>query len=304
MTSLGSALDSFVAFFCGVVSVTVWVFLLLLVLGMSFTTISGADFFSSSFCGCFFCTEASSLDLRVAPLVVGVFVAIALLVAFVGVTGGGFTEIVAPGVRSMDCFTFLAFEEVSARIGVTGITGTAGVIVDDAVRDMGREPGRDLDSSITARGIAGAEKPGGIVGVARRGCTKKWPLIGVLGTLRVGSCSGSVSLTSASTLNDACSSAIKDASSVHTVSLSLCCAVCDNDECAIPYSQQLRRWKITADPEVACQTIKYIKVQGLCSHHLRHLGEQNDFQEAISLLESKHADLTRQEGVITYMRWP
>jgi hypothetical protein len=100
--------------------------------------------------------------------------------------------------------------------GTGGKTGTAGVMVDDVVRDMGLELGRDFDSSAIARGMAGAEKPGGIVGVARPGCVKNWPLIGVLGTLRVGCNSCSLSLTRASTLKDACSSALNVVSSVCT----------------------------------------------------------------------------------------
>jgi hypothetical protein len=90
---------------------------------------------------------------------------------------------VRAGVVSTDCLAFFPLAGVDARIGVTGTTGTAGVMVEDVVRDMACDPGRDLDSPSTARGIAGAEKPGGIVGVARRGCERKCPLRGVFGML-------------------------------------------------------------------------------------------------------------------------
>jgi hypothetical protein len=94
----------------------------------------------------------------------------------VGVSGCGFTNVLAVGVISDVCFVFFAFDGVEARMGVTGttgITGTTGVIFDDVVRDIGRDPGRDFASATTVRGMAGAEKPGGIVGVARRVCAKK-----------------------------------------------------------------------------------------------------------------------------------
>jgi hypothetical protein len=110
------------------------------------------------------------------PLKVGVFTVLALVVALVGVSGCGFAEVLADGAMSPACFAFFALEGVEACFGVTGttgITGTAGVMVDDVVRDIGRDPGLDLTSSATARGMAGAEKPGGMVGVARRTCEKK-----------------------------------------------------------------------------------------------------------------------------------
>lgn len=78
---------------------------------------------------------------------------------------------VAGGV-STTCLPFFALAGVAALTGVTGTTGTTGttgVIVDEVVRDMGRDPGRDFDSSATALGIAGAVNPGGMVGVERRG---------------------------------------------------------------------------------------------------------------------------------------
>jgi hypothetical protein len=170
--SLGSVFTSFAVFFCGVVSAAAWFFLLPLVRIGSFAGTSGVAFFSSSFCDCFFCTGPSSFVFRVAPVVVGVLAVFVLLIVLVGVSGGCFTGMAANGVVSVCCFVFLALG-VAARIGVTGITGTAGVIVEDVVRDIGREPGRDLDSSITARGMAGIENPGGIVGVVRRACEKK-----------------------------------------------------------------------------------------------------------------------------------
>ncbi len=111
------------------------------------------------------------------------------------------------------CLPLFVLMGVAARIGVTGITGTAGVIVEEAVRDIGRELGRESESSTTALGMAGAVKPGGMVGVARRGCSKKWVLNGVFGVPRI--CSFSLSFTSASTLKDACSSALNGVSSVY-----------------------------------------------------------------------------------------
>jgi hypothetical protein len=155
----------------------------------------------------------TSTALGVGTPTVGVFTVLALPVTLVGVSGVALTWVIIAGGASTGCFVFLLLA------GVTGTTGTAGVIVDEVVLDMGRELGRDLDSSTIARGIAVAEKPGGIVGVARRDCVKKWLLIGVLGMLRAGSSSGSVSLTRASTLNEACSSALKVASSVHSCQL-------------------------------------------------------------------------------------
>jgi hypothetical protein len=113
---------------------------------------------------------------------------------------------------SLFCFPLFVLLGVTARIGVTGRTGTAGVIVEETVRDIGREVGRDRDSSTVVLETAGAVKPGGTVGVARRGCSKNLPLNGVLGVFRIGSLS--LSLTSASTLIDACSSTLKDVSSV------------------------------------------------------------------------------------------
>jgi hypothetical protein len=70
------------------------------------------------------------------------------------------------------CLLFFGLVGV-ALMGVTGTTGTAGTMLDEVVRDMGRDPGRESDSSTTALGIAGAVNPGGTEGVARRGCSKK-----------------------------------------------------------------------------------------------------------------------------------
>jgi len=141
-----------------------------------------------------------------------------LVAAFEGVEGEGLAAAVAGGAAvgvagtttSLFCLP-LVLPGVALTSGVAGTTGTAGVMFEDVVRDIGRDPGRERDSSRTALGMAGAVKPGGIVGVDRRGCSKKWPLSGVLRIGRIGSLS--LSLTSASTLIDACSSALKGASS-------------------------------------------------------------------------------------------
>lgn len=213
VSSLVSNADTFVAFFWGLVSWLEAFFLGAFPLTDSFTGVSGVGFFSSAFGCCFFWTGVTSAALGVDTPTVGVFTVLALPVTLVGVSGATLTWVVITGGASAGCFVFLFLA------GVTGTTGTAGVIVDEVVLDIDREPGRDFDSSTIARGIAVAEKPGGIVGVARRGCVKKWLLIGVLGILRIGSSSGSASLTRASTLNEACSSALKVASSVHSCQL-------------------------------------------------------------------------------------
>lgn len=118
---------------------------------------------------------------------------------------------VAGSEASPFCLFVAALLGVAIRIGVTGTTGTAGVMVDEVVRDIGRDAGRTRDSSMTAFGIAGAVKPGGMLGVERRGYSRKWLLIGVMGMPRIGSLS--LSLTRASTLRDACSSALSGTSS-------------------------------------------------------------------------------------------
>ena len=143
----------------------------------------------------------------------------ALVDAFAGVEGWclavvtvvGIAKGVAMSTVSLFCLLFLILLDVASRIGVAGITGTAGVIVEEVVRDIGRDAGRERDSSMTVLGIAGIVKPGGIVGVDRRGGSKKSPLIGVIGVSRTGSLS--LSLTNASTLINACSSALKVVSS-------------------------------------------------------------------------------------------
>jgi hypothetical protein len=113
-------------------------------------------------------------------------------------------------VVSASCLPAFIFDGVAARIGVAGKMGTAGKIVDDVLRDMGRDSTRDADSSLIARGTAWTENPGGMTGVARLGGS--WlPLIELL--VNMGIESGSLSFTSASTLNDACSSALKGTSS-------------------------------------------------------------------------------------------
>lgn len=186
--SLDSITGSFTIFFCGLTSAAVVFFLLFLTLVVSLLASSAMAFLSSPLCCCFFAADASSTLLAENPPAFGVFAVLGLVVDFVGVSGWGFAGVLGAGVTSAACFVFLGFEGVVVRTGVTGTggkTGTAGVMVDDVVRDMGLEPGRDFDSSAIARGMAGAEKPGGIVGVARPGCVKNWPLIGVLGsTLR------------------------------------------------------------------------------------------------------------------------
>lgn len=48
---------------------------------------------------------------------------------------------------------------------------------------------------------------------------------------------------------------------------------------------------------------RYIKLQRHYSRASSSLQRQKDCKEAISLLESKHADYKRQEGDVTYMRW-
>jgi hypothetical protein len=118
---------------------------------------------------------------------------------------------VVGSILSLFCLPLPFLLGVALTSGVAGTTGTAGVMLEDVVRDIGRDPARERDSSRTALGIAGAVKPGGMVGVDRRGCSKNWPLSGVLGAGRIGSLS--LSLTSASTLIDACSSTLKDPSS-------------------------------------------------------------------------------------------
>jgi hypothetical protein len=144
-----------------------------------------------------------------------------LIVALEGVVGvGEGLEITAAtgaaagvvgSILSLFCLPLPFLLGVALTSGVAGTTGTAGVMLEDVVRDIGRDPARERDSSRTDLGIAGAVKPGGMVGVDRRGCSKNWPLSGVLGAGRIGSLS--LSLTSASTLIDACSSTLKDPSS-------------------------------------------------------------------------------------------
>jgi hypothetical protein len=154
--------------------------------------------------------------------VCGTTTADSLVVVLEGVVGGSLATVEATGTAvgvagttvSLFCLPLVTLLGVALTSGVTGTTGTAGAMVEDVVRDIGRDPGRDRDSSSTALGMAGAVKPGGIVGVDRRGCSKKWPLSGVLGMGRIGSLS--LSLTSASTLIDACSSALSGASSTIT----------------------------------------------------------------------------------------
>jgi hypothetical protein len=100
-------------------------------------------------------------------------IAPALITGVAAVTSAAFTA----------CLPFFVFAGVSGLAAVTGTTGTAGTIVEDVVRDIGREPGREPGretvSAITFLGMAGAVKPGGMEGVARRGCSKNCPLRGV-----------------------------------------------------------------------------------------------------------------------------
>lgn len=206
---LGSPLTSLLVFLFGLVSAF---FLLPLVLVNSFVTVSAPGCFPSSFRGCFFCTDWTFLVCSAGCTAVGVLITADGPGVRIGVPGGALAATAAIGV-STGCFDFLVVAGVVGRIGVTGMTGTTGVMFDEVVRDIGREPGRDCESSFNARGMAGTVKPGGIVGVDRRGCERKWPLSGVAGILRAASSSGSVSFTKASTLKDACWSALKVVSS-------------------------------------------------------------------------------------------
>ena len=100
--------------------------------------------------------------------------------------------------------SFLGFTGVAILSGVAGITGTAGVIVVIAVREIGRR-----GWSAGSLGVAGAENPGGIVGVERRGCSRiRLPEVG-----RPIRESVSISLTRASTLREACSDGANSCSS-------------------------------------------------------------------------------------------
>jgi hypothetical protein len=146
---------------------------------VAFTGVSGMAFFSF---GSDFFVAVSTVFANVSLAACG-FVLAALLGDFVGVAG---TVLVPVGaVMSVGtttfagCLFFLVFVGVSTLTGVTGTTGTtgtAGMMVDEVVRDigreLGREPGRELASSAIALGMAGAVKPGGMVGVERRGCSK------------------------------------------------------------------------------------------------------------------------------------
>ena len=172
-----------------------------LALGVTGATTSGAGFgfFSSDFSlgG----STATSLDFLIAsPSVFGfwmvAFVADSPLVsggAIVVLSSGGFVD----SRLSLFCLLSFVFVGETARLGVMGTTGTTGVMVDDAARDIVRDSGRDRVSSPTALGMAGTVNPGGMDGVARRGCSKSW----VSDEPRTGSQSSS--LTSASTLNSA-----------------------------------------------------------------------------------------------------
>lgn len=211
---------SFTTFGCsflGLVSTVVAVFFpVVFGLGVSFVAGSGTDFLS--FCSCFFWLIAlSEAFLLASPGVCGLTIVDLDFAPTGGVSGGVFVltvSIVAVSAVSAGCLLFFDLIGVASLVGVAGITGTAGVMVEEVVRDIGRDPGREKVSVITALGMAGAVNPGGTVGVALRGCSKKLPLIGVLGAPWAGSLSGS--LTSASTLKETCSSALKGASSART----------------------------------------------------------------------------------------
>jgi hypothetical protein len=90
-------------------------------------------------------------------------------------------------------------------IGVIGTIGTAGVTLDEAVRLIG-----GVENSANDLFAMGAEKPGGMVGVARRGGSN---IGGITGVARVMGGSRSVSLTRASTFNVASSSGLNIVSS-------------------------------------------------------------------------------------------
>ena len=137
------------------------------------------------------------------------FATVGLAFVLTGVSGATLAAVgsaVVDSTKSAGCLPFFDL------MGVAGMTGTAGVIVDEVVRDIGRDPGRESVSAATALGMAGTVNPGGTMGVALRGCSKKLPLREVLGVPWTGSLS--LSFTSASTLKEACSSALKGVSSV------------------------------------------------------------------------------------------
>lgn len=212
VTSLTVSLTFPVLFVCGLASA---VTLFFLVVGLTFwvscNNPSGRFFLS---CGCFGVdgSVTASLLFLAAPVVVCSLAAVDVVAVFVGVTGEGLAGVLDAVVTLVDCLSDFLCDGVAGRIGVTGTTGTAGMMVDEVVRDIGRDSARDADLSLTARGTAGTVNPGGMTGVALRGGSGTRPLIGLLAI--TGMESGSLSFTSASTLSDACSSALNGTSSV------------------------------------------------------------------------------------------
>jgi hypothetical protein len=107
-------------------------------------------------------------------------------------------------------FCFLALTGVTTRLGVTGTTGTAGFTFDDAFRDIdgGGCSANDLGIAgiLGMAGTAGSEKPGGMIGVALRGCSKVCVITGA--TPGRGK-----SMSSTKALIDASSSGLKRVSS-------------------------------------------------------------------------------------------
>lgn len=148
--------------------------LVVLALGVTGAIISEAVFFSSAFG--FGGSTATSLGFLTASLGAFGFCAAALATNLLGVSGGGIAALLASGfvasTSSLFCLLVFVFSGETVRLGVMGTTGTIGVMVEDAARDIGRDPGRERVSSKAALGMAGTVKPGGIDGVARRGCSK------------------------------------------------------------------------------------------------------------------------------------
>jgi hypothetical protein len=107
----------------------------------------------------------------------------------------------------------LALTGVVTRLGVTGTMGTAGFTLDDAFRDIGRGGCSANDLGIAGiagivgmTGTAGSEKPGGMIGVALRGCSKI--------CVNAGATPGrGKSMSSTKALIDASSSGLKSVSS-------------------------------------------------------------------------------------------
>ena len=178
--------------------------------------ISGDGLFSSG--GGALCSVVVAFGFLAASVRVCFLGATVLVGTEVGVAGCALATGSSTGLTnselSLFCVFFFNLAGVAARSGVAGTTGTAGVMLEDVVRDMGREDGRERESSFTARGTTGAVNPGGIVGVDRRGGSRRCVPKGVLGVPITFSMS--LSLTSRSTFSDASSSAVNDVSSAYS----------------------------------------------------------------------------------------